>query len=174
MSADKQPNLFALVHSTLLNQPEAFVLWFNGSACVGPAFTIVIELWRDKPTIIFKGEPDLIGADLQSAGNVELEIPFWWRRRIVKAARRVVIRAAMQRVLKAPIDLCTDGCRHHRLKHTKGYKPSWCAHEWPGAFSAEGYCTACPKFEPQENQGSEGAQKIFLKKFSKGGDGSTS
>lgn len=173
MSADKQPNIFALVHSTLLNQPEAFVLWFNGSACVGPAFTIIIELWRDKPTLIFKGKADLTGAALQSVGNIELEIPFWWRWRIVKAARRVVIRAATQRVLKAPIDLCTDGCLH-RLKHAKGYKPSWCAHEWPGTFNAEGYCTACPKFELQENQGSEGAQKISLRKFSKGGGEQTS
>ena len=85
------------VYRALMDHPEGFKIWFWGSACVGKKFSVILDTFRSSPTIQVHVEQDERTpkevADAQRC--IEVEVPFWWRRRILRAAKTVVVRTAL-------------------------------------------------------------------------------
>lgn len=87
-------------HKELVNHPDNFKIWFWGAACVGNKFSIIMDTLRSSPTIQMHIDQDERTPEevKESQRCIEVEVPYWWRRKIVKAAKSVVARAALLRM----------------------------------------------------------------------------
>lgn len=95
MNSEKE--LARAVYHALTNNPEDFKIWFWGSACVGNKFSVIMDTFRSNPTIqVHIGQDDRTPKDIADTQRcIEVEVPFWWRRRILRATKTVVARAAL-------------------------------------------------------------------------------